>query len=72
MSIVDDIFHRVLFDEKDVCLYQVIYDAVKQVGNMMDDNVPNCAEKTLAIRALHLACMHFGSALGKQDKYKSS
>jgi hypothetical protein len=70
MSLVNEIFNRVWFDDVDKCLHQTAYDAVKQVATIMNDAAPNCAEKTLALRALHLACMHFGSALAKHEKYQ--
>jgi len=69
MSLVDDIFDRHTFDEHDRKIHQSFYSAVKDIAVMMDDETPNCAEKTLAFRALHLALMHFGSALAKNDKY---
>jgi len=70
MSLVDEIFNRVWFDETDKGIHKAAYDAVKQIANVMDEAAPNCAEKTLALRSLHLACMHFGTALAKHPKYK--
>lgn len=72
MSIVDDIFDRVVFDETDREIHKACYVAVKQIAKVMDEVAPDCADKTLAFRALHLALMHFGTALSKQDKYKSA
>jgi hypothetical protein len=70
MSLVSDIFDRVKFDVVDVGVHNVAYDAVKQIAQVMCDAAPACAETTLALRALHLALMHFGTALAKGDKYK--
>ncbi len=72
MSLLDEIFNRVAFDEIDRTIHQEAYSAIKQIAGVMDEVAPDCAEKTLAFRALHLALMHFGSALSKQDKYKSA
>jgi hypothetical protein len=71
MSLVEDMFERVKFDSLDINLHNSAYDAVKEIANIMDVAAPNCAEKTLALRALHLALMHFGTALSKHEKYKS-
>ena len=72
MSLVNDIFDRVKFDTKDISVHNAAYDAVKQIAGVMCEAAPACAETTLALRALHLALMHFGTALSKQDKYKSA
>jgi hypothetical protein len=72
MSLVDDIFGRVKFDGTDINVHNAAYDAVKEIAGVMCAAAPPCAEVTLALRALHLALMHFGTALAKSDKYKSS
>jgi len=72
MNIVDDIFNRVVFDETDRKIHKACYVAVKQIAQVMDDMAPDCDDKILAFRALHLALMHFGAALSRQDKYKSA
>lgn len=72
MSIIDEIFHRIVFDEIDRAIHKESYSAVKQIAQVMDEVAPDCNEKTLAFRALHLALMHFGAALSKQDKYKEN
>lgn len=71
MSLVNDIFDRVKFDSTDVNAHNVAYDAVKEIAGVMCAATKPCAEITLALRALHLALMHFGTALAKNDKYKS-
>lgn len=70
MSLVDEIFHRVYFDQMDKEIHSSAYEMVKKVAQFMDESSPGCAEKTLALRALHLAVMHFGTALAKNEKYK--
>lgn len=70
MSIVNDIFNRVTFDGDDRQYHYDLYTKVKSLASEIDANCPECAEKTLAFRALHLALMHVGSALAKKDKYK--
>lgn len=72
MSLVNDIFNRIVFDEVDRTIHKESYSAVKQIAQVMDETAPDCGEKVLAFRALHLALMHFGAALAKQDKYKSA
>lgn len=71
MSLVNDIFDRVKFDSTDANAHNAAYDAVKEIATMMCNAAPKCAETTLALRALHLALMHFGTALAKGEKYKS-
>lgn len=71
MSCLGDIFERVTFDEEDRQLHSELYSDVKGIAKKMDEKAKDCAEKTLAFRALHLALMHFGAALSKADKYKS-
>jgi hypothetical protein len=71
MSLVNDIFDRVKFDVVDIGIHNAAYDAVKQIAKVMCEAAPACAETTLALRALHLALMHFGTALAKGEKYKS-
>lgn len=72
MSLVEDMFERVKFDAIDINLHDAAYGAIKQIAKIMDAGAPDCADKTLALRALHLALMHFGSALSKNEKYKSA
>lgn len=69
MNLVNDIFDRVVFDKFDGALYKESHSAIKQIAQVMNKVAPDCDEKTLAFRALHLALMHFGAALTKQDKY---
>lgn len=70
MSIVNDIFERVTFDDDDRQYHYDLYTKVKALANEIDANAPDCAEKTLAFRALHLALMHVGSAIAKKTKYR--
>lgn len=67
---IDDIFNRVTFDGDDRQYHYDLYTKVKAFAKEIDANCPDCAEKTLAFRSLHLALMHVGSAIGKKDKYK--
>ena len=69
MSLVDEIFRRVQFDTSDVQVHNRAYSAVKEIAEIMDSTAVDCAEKTLAFRALHVALMHFGAALSKNPKY---
>ncbi len=71
MSLVDDIFNRVVFDEIDRAIHKESYSAVKQIAQVMDEATPECEDKVLAFRALHLALMHFGAALSRHHKYKA-
>lgn len=70
MSLVDEMFSRVKFDQTDIGVHNAAYDAVRQIAHTMCQAAPACAETTLALRALHLALMHFGTALSKGEKYK--
>lgn len=72
MSLVNEMFARVKFDSQDVAIHQSAYDAVVQIAHVMEDTAPLCGERTLALRALHLALMHFGTALAKHEKYQTS
>jgi len=67
---LDDIFNRVTFDGDDRQYHYDLYTKVKALAEDIDRNAPDCADKTLAFRSLHLALMHVGSAIGKKDKYK--
>ncbi len=67
---LDDIFNRVTFEDDDRQYHYDLYVKVKALAEDLDRNAPDCAEKTLAFRALHLALMHAGCALGKKDKYR--
>jgi hypothetical protein len=67
---IDDIFNRVTFDGDDRQYHYDLYVKVKALAEEIDRNAPDCDEKTLAFRSLHLALMHVGSAFGKKDKYK--
>lgn len=69
-AVVEDIFARVTFDAEDRQYHYDLYNKVKQLAHEMDKSAPECADKTLAFRALHLALMHMGSAIAKKDKYK--
>ncbi len=70
MSIVNDIFNQVIVDGDDRQYHYDLYNKIKGIAHDIDSRVPECAEKTLAFRALHLALMHTGTAIGKKDKYK--
>ena len=70
MSVVNDIFTRVTFDGDDRQYHYDLYNKVMGIAHEIDKSVPDCADKTLAFRALHLALMHVGCAIGKKDKYK--
>lgn len=72
MGMVEQIFKRVTFDDVDKRIHQEIVEAIKQIAQVIDESTPDCAEKMLAFRALHLATMHFGNALSKQNKYDKS
>lgn len=72
MSMVDEIFKRVTFDEHDREIHQLAREAIRIIAETMDNTAPDCAEKILAFRALHVALMHYGSALSKKDKYKTA
>lgn len=69
-NLVDEIFDRIVFDTEDRAYHFELYAKVKELARDIDSKAPNCAEKTLAFRAMHLALMHVGAALAKQDKYK--
>lgn len=71
MSVVDEIFDRVVFDDADRAYHSELYEKVKELAKDIDANTPNCAEKALAFRALHLGLMHVGAALAKHQKYKT-
>lgn len=70
MSAIDEIFTRVTFDGDDRQYHYDLYVKMTNLAKEIDANCPDCAEKTLAFRALHLALMHVGSALAKKHKYK--
>lgn len=70
MSLVNDIFHRIVFDQEDRDYHFDLYNKVKEIAADIDNKCPDSAEKTLAFRAFHLALMHVGAALSKQEKYK--
>lgn len=67
---IDEIFKRVNFDGDDRQYHYDLYTKIKTLAEEMDKNAPDCPDKTLSFRALHLALMHFGSAIAKKDKYK--
>lgn len=69
-DVVADIFNRVTFDGDDRQYHYDLYNKVKELANDIDKNCPNCADKTLSFRALHLALMHAGAAIGKKEKYR--
>jgi hypothetical protein len=71
MSLVNEIFDRVAFDEIDRTIHQESYQAIKQIARVMDEVAPDSVDKILAFRALHVALMHFGAALSRQKKYNS-
>lgn len=70
MSIVHDIFNRIIFDQEDRDYHFKLYEKVKEFASEIDAKCPDSAEKTLAFRAFHLGLMHVGAALAKQEKYK--
>ncbi len=65
-QMINEIFNRVTFDEADRALHYALYSSIKEIAETMDVNAPESAEKTLAFRSLHLALMHYGSALAKK------
>lgn len=67
---IDSIFNQVTFDGADKQYHYDLTTKIKALALDIDKNVPDCAEKTLAFRALHLAVMHTGCAITKKDKYK--
>lgn len=67
---VMEIFNRVTFDGEDRQFHYDLYEKVKVLAFEIDMACPDCADKTLAFRSLHLALMHVGSAISKKDKYK--
>lgn len=69
-ELINDIFNRVKFDEIDRDMHSFLYNKFKQIAELMDDKAPECEDKTLAFKAMHLSLMHYGSALSKKDKYK--
>lgn len=69
-DLINDIFNRVVFDEADRALHFALYNQMREIAETMDVNAPESADKTLAFRSMHLALMHYGSALSKKDKYK--
>lgn len=71
MSLVDEMFARVKFDSQDLGIHEAAYDAVKQIAHVFEEAAPQCSEKILALRALHVALMHFGTALAKHEKYQT-
>jgi hypothetical protein len=71
MSMIDDIFNRVVFDEEDRNVHRESYVDLKEIARKMDASAPDGPDKTLAFRALHLALMHFGAALSRHPKYKT-
>ena len=70
MSILNDIFNRVVFDDQDRQIHKTAYDDIASIANGMNEAAPDSPDKTLAFRALHLALMHFGAALSRHPKYK--
>ena len=70
MSLVNDIFTRVTFDGDDRQYHHDLQNKIKILANEINEHCPDCPDKTLAFRALHLGLMHVASALAKKDKYK--
>lgn len=70
MSVVNDIFNRVIFDGDDRQYLYNLHTKMKAFAEEIHQNVPDCADKTLAFRALHLAFMHVECAIGQKIKYK--
>jgi len=69
MSLISDIFNRVTFDGDDRQYFYDLTNKFKAIATEIDTKCPECAEKTLALRALHLALMHAETALAKKKKY---
>ena len=69
-EMIENIFNRVVFDEDDRKIHKAAYLDVKEVAERMDGCIVDSPEKTLVFRALHLALMHFGTALSKHPKYE--
>jgi len=70
MSTIDGMFDRVTFDGEDRQYNYNLHIKVKEMAADLDKNAPDCAEKTLAFRSLHLFLMHAEIALGKKTKYR--
>ena len=70
MSIVKDIFNRVIFDESDRTTHKDAYRDIESIAAGMVAAAPAGPDVTLALRALHLALMHFGAALSRHPKYQ--
>ncbi len=70
MSIIDEIFNRVVFDEEDRSTHKAAYADIEEIAERMLAAAPKGPDLTLAFRALHLALMHFGAALSRHPKYQ--
>lgn len=70
MSMISDIFNRVVFDEADRTTHKDAYRDIESIAAGMVAAAPPGPDVTLALRALHLALMHFGAALSRHPKYK--
>lgn len=70
MSIVNDLFRRVIFDEADRALHKALYAEVEEIAVKIDQCTPDGEDKALALRALHLSLMHLGAALSRHPKYQ--
>ena len=70
MSLVKDIFNRVVFDEADRTTHKDAYKDIESIAAGMVAAAPAGPDVTLALRALHLALMHFGAALSRHKKYQ--
>jgi hypothetical protein len=69
MSIVNDIFKRVVFDGDDRQYHFNLFNKIKSLAEDIHANAPDCDDKTLAFRALHMALMHAENAIAKKVKY---
>lgn len=70
MSLIKDIFNRVVFDEADRTTHKQAYADIESIAAGMVAAAPGGPDVTLALRALHLALMHFGAALSRHPKYQ--
>lgn len=71
MSVINDIFTRVVFDEDDRNTHKQAYADIESIAAWMVAAAPAGPDVTLALRALHLSLMHFGAALSRHPKYKA-
>lgn len=71
-KLINDIFARVVFTEEDRALHKNMYSQIKNFALEHNEAIPECAEKTLALRSLHSALMYFGAAIAKKEIYSTT